>query len=543
MDTVIVRMPAVALRGMVILPGMIAHFDISRDKSIKAVEKAMMEEQKIFLAAQKDVEQEEPGIDDLYQVGIIAEVKQVIKMQNNIVRILVEGKERAKLESFVETTEYLLAEVLRLEDDTEEELAPEVKEAMVRSLSETFQKYATVNPRIGKEMQRQMSETKELDVLMDQMANNLPIYYEQKQRILEAVSLTERYEVLLGILLKEIDVIAIKNDFQAKVKERVDKNQRDYILREQMKLIREELGEDHTESDADSYLEALKKLKADKEVKDKIRKEIERFKSISSNSSESAVSRGYIETLLELPWNKESKDNKDLKNAERILNEDHYGLEKVKERILEFLAVRNLTSKGESPIICLVGPPGTGKTSIARSVAKALDKKYVRICLGGVRDEAEIRGHRKTYVGAMPGRIVNGLRSAGVRNPLMLLDEIDKMSSDYKGDTASALLEVLDSEQNNKFRDHYVELPIDLSEVLFIATANSVQDIPRPLLDRMELIEVTSYTENEKAHIAKEHLLEKQILRNGLKKDQLTISDKALARIISGYTRESGVRG
>lgn len=543
MDTVIVRMPAVALRGMVILPGMIAHFDISRDKSIKAVEKAMMEEQKIFLAAQKDVEQEEPGINDLYQVGIIAEVKQVIKMQNNIVRILVEGKERAKLESFVETTEYLLAEVLRLEDDTEEELAPEVKEAMVRSLSETFQKYATVNPRIGKEMQRQMSETKELDVLMDQMANNLPIYYEQKQRILEAVSLTERYEVLLGILLKEIDVIAIKNDFQAKVKERVDKNQRDYILREQMKLIREELGEDHTESDADSYLEALKKLKADKEVKDKIRKEIERFKSISSNSSESAVSRGYIETLLELPWNKESKDNKDLKNAERILNEDHYGLEKVKERILEFLAVRNLTSKGESPIICLVGPPGTGKTSIARSVAKALDKKYVRICLGGVRDEAEIRGHRKTYVGAMPGRIVNGLRSAGVRNPLMLLDEIDKMSSDYKGDTASALLEVLDSEQNNKFRDHYVELPIDLSEVLFIATANSVQDIPRPLLDRMELIEVTSYTENEKAHIAKEHLLEKQILRNGLKKDQLTISDKALARIISGYTREAGVRG
>ena len=543
MDTVIVRMPAVALRGMVILPGMIAHFDISRDKSIKAVEKAMMEEQKIFLAAQKDVEQEEPGIDDLYQVGIIAEVKQVIKMQNNIVRILVEGKERAKLESFVETTEYLLAEVLRLEDDTEEELAPEVKEAMVRSLSETFQKYATVNPRIGKEMQRQMSETKELDVLMDQMANNLPIYYEQKQRILEAVSLTERYEVLLGILLKEIDVIAIKNDFQAKVKERVDKNQRDYILREQMKLIREELGEDHTESDADSYLEALKKLKADKEVKDKIRKEIERFKSISSNSSESAVSRGYIETLLELPWNKESKDNKDLKNAERILNEDHYGLEKVKERILEFLAVRNLTSKGESPIICLVGPPGTGKTSIARSVAKALDKKYVRICLGGVRDEAEIRGHRKTYVGAMPGRIVNGLRSAGVRNPLMLLDEIDKMSSDYKGDTASALLEVLDSEQNNKFRDHYVELPIDLSEVLFISTANSVQDIPRPLLDRMELIEVTSYTENEKAHIAKEHLLEKQILRNGLKKDQLTISDKALARIISGYTREAGVRG
>ena len=346
----------------------------------------------------------------------------------------------------------------------------------------------------------------------------------------------------MALLLKEIEITAIKNDFQAKVKAHVDKNQKEYLLREQMKVIREELGEDNTESDADHFMDALGKIKADKEVKEKIKKEIDRFKNISSSSSESAVARGYIETLLELPWNKTSRDNKDLKNAEQILNADHYGLEKVKGRMLEFLAVRNLTSKGESPIICLVGPPGTGKTSIARSVAKALDKKYVRISLGGVRDEAEIRGHRRTYVGAMPGRIVNGLRSAGVKNPLMLLDEIDKMSSDYKGDTASALLEVLDAEQNKKFRDHYVEIPIDLSEVLFIATANSVQDIPRPLLDRMELIEVTSYTENEKLHIAKEHLLAKQMERNGIRPEQLAITDKALAKIISGYTREAGVR-
>ena len=377
---------------------------------------------------------------------------------------------------------------------------------------------------------------------MNQLANSLPVHFEEKQKILDAVSMTERYEVLMALLLKEIEIIAIKNDFQAKVKAHVDKNQKEYLLREQMKVIREELGEDNTESDADHFMDALGKIKADKEVKEKIKKEIDRFKNISSSSSESAVARGYIETLLELPWNKTSRDNKDLKNAEQILNADHYGLEKVKERMLEFLAVRNLTSKGESPIICLVGPPGTGKTSIARSVAKALDKKYVRISLGGVRDEAEIRGHRRTYVGAMPGRIVNGLRSAGVKNPLMLLDEIDKMSSDYKGDTASALLEVLDAEQNKKFRDHYVEIPIDLSEVLFIATANSVQDIPRPLLDRMELIEVTSYTENEKLHIAKEHLLAKQMERNGIRPEQLAITDKAMAKIISGYTREAGVR-
>ena len=542
MDTMIMKMPAVALRGMVILPGMVAHFDVSRAKSIKAVEEAMMDEQKIFLVAQKDVEQENPDIEDLFKIGIIAEVKQVIKLQNNIVRILVEGKERAELSAFLENPDYLLAEIIRFDEEVDDGLPEEAKEAMLRSIQETFGKYVVVNPKMGKELQRQLSEITDLEKLMNQLANSLPVHFEEKQKILDAVSLTERYEVLMALLLKEIEITAIKNDFQAKVKAHVDKNQKEYLLREQMKVIREELGEDNTESDADHFTEALSKIKADKEVKEKIKKEIDRFKNISSSSSESAVARGYIETLLELPWNKTSRDNKDLKNAEQILNADHYGLEKVKERMLEFLAVRNLTSKGESPIICLVGPPGTGKTSIARSVAKALDKKYVRISLGGVRDEAEIRGHRRTYVGAMPGRIVNGLRSAGVKNPLMLLDEIDKMSSDYKGDTASALLEVLDAEQNKKFRDHYVEIPIDLSEVLFIATANSVQDIPRPLLDRMELIEVTSYTENEKLHIAKEHLLAKQMERNGIRPEQLAITDKAMAKIISGYTREAGVR-
>lgn len=542
MDTMIMKMPAVALRGMVILPGMVAHFDVSRAKSIKAVEEAMMDEQKIFLVAQKDVEQENPDIEDLFKIGIIAEVKQVIKLQNNIVRILVEGKERAELSAFLENPDYLLAEIIRFDEEVDDGLPEEAKEAMLRSIQETFGKYVVVNPKMGKELQRQLSEITDLEKLMNQLANSLPVHFEEKQKILDAVSMTERYEVLMALLLKEIEIIAIKNDFQAKVKAHVDKNQKEYLLREQMKVICEELGEDNTESDADHFMDALGKIKADKEVKEKIKKEIDRFKNISSSSSESAVARGYIETLLELPWNKTSRDNKDLKNAEQILNADHYGLEKVKERMLEFLAVRNLTSKGESPIICLVGPPGTGKTSIARSVAKALDKKYVRISLGGVRDEAEIRGHRRTYVGAMPGRIVNGLRSAGVKNPLMLLDEIDKMSSDYKGDTASALLEVLDAEQNKKFRDHYVEIPIDLSEVLFIATANSVQDIPRPLLDRMELIEVTSYTENEKLHIAKEHLLTKQMERNGIRPEQLAITDKAMAKIISGYTREAGVR-
>lgn len=541
MRDISITIPAVALRGMTILPGMVAHFDVSRERSIKAVEEAMMGEQNIFLVTQRDVEDDDPQIDDLYHIGILAKIKQVIKMQHGIVRILVEGEKRAELLGFVESKPFLLVEV-SLPEAEDEEYSTEVKEGMLRAVQETYRRYAALNPKAGKEFLHQVSETKDADKLMDLIVNNLPVYYEEKQKYLEAVTIEERYEVLMELLLSEINIISIKKDFQEKVKQRVDKNQKEYLLREQMKVIREELGEDNTESDADQFLQALKKIKAKKDVKEKIKKEIDRFKNIGTNSSESAVARGYIETLLELPWDKASKDNKDLKNAAKVLDDDHYGLEKVKERMLEFLAVRNLTSKGESPIICLVGPPGTGKTSIARSVARALDKEYVRICLGGVRDEAEIRGHRRTYVGAMPGRIATGLRMAGVKNPLMLLDEIDKVSSDYKGDTSSALLEVLDAEQNSRFRDHYVEIPIDLSEVLFIATANSAQDIPRPLLDRMELIEVSSYTENEKMHIAKEHLVRKQIKKNGLKKDQLSISEEALSMVIRGYTREAGVR-
>jgi ATP-dependent Lon protease len=540
---IVLTMPAVALRGMTILPGMIAHFDISRDKSMKAVERAMILDQQIFLVTQRDVEQDNPTQQDLYRVGILAEVKQVIKLQNNIVRILVEGKQRAQLYGFTDEQEYLEAEILCFGDEEDENLTPQEKEAMVSGIQETFLQYARSNGKLGQDVVRQVDEMTDPEKLMDYVSNNLPVHYEEKQKILEAVTLKERYEVLMALLLKEIDVIAIKSDFQKKVRERVDKHQKEYFLREQMAQIREELGEDDTDSDADSYRETLKELDAPQEVKDRIRKEIDRFKNISGNSSESAVSRGYIETLLELPWYKKSTDNRDLDHAQQILDEDHYGLEKVKERMLEFLAVRNLTSKGDSPIICLVGPPGTGKTSIARSVAKALNKEYVRISLGGVRDEAEIRGHRRTYVGAMPGRIVNGLKTAGVSNPLILLDEIDKVSSDYKGDTASALLEVLDSEQNCKFRDHYVELPVDLSDVLFIATANSQQDIPKPLLDRMEIIEVNSYTANEKFHIAKEHLIAKQMEKNGIRPGQLSIDDAAIDKMIRAYTKEAGVRG
>lgn len=534
------NMPAVALRGLTILPGMIAHFDISRERSLRAVEEAMEQDQKIYLVTQRNVDSEDPTQEDLYQMGIVADIKQVVRLQNDVVRILVDGISRAALLGFTGNEKYLEAEICYC-DSNADSLPEDLREAMLLGVREAFHRYAAVVGKISKELIRQIDQYENLEKLIDYVTNNLPVSYELKQQVLEAEDINDRYQVIVSLLLSQVEVISIKNELQKKVKVRVDKHQKEYVLREQLGVIREELGE-NADSEADEYEKKLSELDAPDYVKEKTKKEIKRFRNMSSSSSESTVERGYIETVLELPWNKMSVDNKDLDHAAQVLDDDHYGLKDVKERILEFLAVRNLTSKGESPIICLVGPPGTGKTSIARSIASALEKKYVRISLGGVRDEAEIRGHRKTYIGAMPGRIVNGLRQAGVSNPLMLLDEIDKVSSDYKGDTSAALLEVLDSEQNCRFRDHYIEMPVDLSEVLFIATANEVSGIPKPLLDRMELIEVSSYTENEKFHIAKEHLVEKQKSKNGIKKEQLTITDSALKDIIRLYTREAGVR-
>ena len=544
-------MPAIALRGLTIFPNMIIHFDVSRQKSIIAVEQAMMQEQKIFLVAQKDMSVEEPGQDDVYTVGTIAVIKQVSKLPGGLVRVLVEGISRAKLEVLEITAlekpedEFLQASVNRIaeevQEEDEEELSVE-EEAMLRQIREMLGRYSMLNPKIAKSLSSHIERADSLAELLDQLAINMPLTYDKKQRVLESIEVGKRYDEMIKILAKEIEIGKLKNKLSEVVRGRVEENQKEFLLREQLKYIRKELGEDQEGTDADNFEAALGKLKASKEVKDKISKELSRFKNLSSHSSEHAVQRGYLETLLELPWEKMSKDNLDIDGAEKKLNDDHYGLEQVKERILEFLAVRALSKKGNSSILCLVGPPGTGKTSIARSVAEALNKKYVRICLGGVRDEAEIRGHRRTYVGAMPGRIVNGLKQAGVRNPLILLDEIDKVSNDYKGDTFSALLEVLDSEQNSHFRDHYVEIPVDLSDVFFIATANSTSTIPRPLLDRMEVIEVTSYTANEKFHIAKNHLVKKQLEANGIKKDQLVFSDNALKDMIQFYTREAGVR-
>lgn len=541
MEDKTLTMPVIALRGMTVLPKMMIHFDISRNKSIAAVEKAMVEDQKVFLVTQRNTEEEDPGMEDLYQVGTVALVKQLVKIPGNVIRVMVEGLERGELLGLYSEDPMLIGEVELLFDQGQ--TADYVTaQAMVRILHEKLEEYGKENPRMMKEVLPNLMVITELGELLDQIAIQLPWDYKNRQAVLESLLLEERYELVLRCLMTEIEITRVKRSIQTKVKENIDKNQRDYILREQLKVIREELGEDNPLSDADEYEKKLKALKADKETKEKIQKEIQRFKSMPGGSQEANVVRMYLETVLDLPWNKMSRDNNDIGHAENILNQDHYGLEKVKERILEYLAVRALTKKGSSPIICLVGPPGTGKTSIARSVARALNKQYVRISLGGVHDEAEIRGHRKTYVGAMPGRVVEALRQAGVSNPLMLLDEIDKVSSDYKGDTSSALLEVLDGEQNVKFRDHYVEIPVDLSNVLFIATANTTQTIPGPLLDRMEVIEVSSYTENEKFHIAKDYLVKKQLERNGLLGSQVSISDHALEKIIRNYTREAGVR-
>lgn len=541
MEEQVIVMPTVALRGMTILPGMVQHFDVSRPKSIAAVEKAMLGDQKLFLVSQKRPEIPDPELSDLYQIGTVSVVKQLVKLPSKNVRVLVEGLEKAELLCFDTEEPYLMGEI-SLMGEEEEDTEPLAGEAMLRILKDKLEEYGTVNQRVAKETLPALLLIGDLKEMLKQIPIQMPWDYTVCQAILECSSISAKYEAVLQTLMTEMEVYRIKKEFQEKVKADIDQNQKEYILREQMKIIRQELGEDNPLSDADEYQKKTESLKADKEVKEKLLKEIGRFRTMPAGSQEANVLRTYIETLLELPWKKTSKDNEDIRHAEKILNEDHYGLEKVKERILEYLAVRSLTKKGTSPIICLVGPPGTGKTSIARSVAKALNKKYVRISLGGVRDEAEIRGHRKTYVGAMPGRLVEGLRQAGVANPLMLLDEIDKVSSDYKGDTSSALLEVLDGEQNVKFRDHYVEVPVDLSQVLFIATANTTQTIPGPLLDRMELIEVNSYTENEKFHIAKDYLVGKQIERNGLTPQQIVFSDKCLEKIIHNYTREAGVR-
>ena len=535
-------LPALALRGTTILPDMIVHFDVSRERSMKAIEAAMLQDEKIFLVTQKDPEIETPEIKDLYKVGTVAYIKQVVKLPHDLLRVLVEGLERSELVGLEQEEPFLMAETVGVEEDGAQ-YGRSLREAMYRSIRELFQRYCLESGRISKDLAAKILNIQNLEELVSQISVNVPLSYQNQQKILEALTLEEQYEVLAAILTNEIEVLQIGHDLQHKLKARVDKNQREYILREQLKLIREELGEDNTADTAEEYRDKLKELQASKEVRDKISKEIDRFKSMNSSAAESSVLSTYIETLLDLPWDKKSEDSMDLEEAWKILEEGHYGLKDVKERIMEFLAVRKLTSGGKSPILCLVGPPGTGKTSIAKSVAEALHKKYVRICLGGVRDEAEIRGHRKTYVGAMPGRITVALQQAGVSNPLMLLDEIDKTSSDYKGDTSAALLEVLDPEQNSRFNDHYVEVPQDLSEVLFIATANDMEGIPRPLLDRMEVIEVSGYTENEKEHIAREHLIPKQLEVNGIPKGKMTIQPAALRKMITLYTREAGVRG
>ncbi len=534
-------LPTIALRGMTVLPDMVIHFDINRKKSIHAVEKAMQTNETIFLLTQKDIDTANPVQDDLYSVGTVAKVKELIKLPKGIVRVLVAGKYKGMVNTVSESDGMLISDIVT---DRDWFLAPDnlTQIAMIRSLNELICRYAAVNQRFSKDILKEWLIAKYLQEKVKKILADYPVDYTVKQKFLEMSDVNEIYEQLARMFIEDINIFDIKKELEDGIKEKVEKNQKEYYLREQLKYINEELEGTDGSSEIDEYMEKLESLNAADEIKEQIEKEIRRYKVLSQGSSEANVERGYIETLLSLPWENSSQDSDDIENAAKILDENHYGMKKVKERILETLAVRKVSHDADAPIICLVGPPGTGKTSIARSVAQSLNKEYVRICLGGVKDEAEIRGHRRTYVGAMPGRIIDGLRKAKVKNPLMLLDEIDKVSNDYRSDTSSALLEVLDGEQNSHFVDHYIDMPVDLSEILFIATANDLSEVSRPLLDRMEIIEVSSYTKNEKLHIAKEHLVAKQLKKNGLTKKSVRFTDKALAKIIDGYTMEAGVR-
>ncbi len=551
-----IKKPLMALRDVVALPGVTAYIEVAKAETVSAMEAAMENDQMVFTAAKRDAESSDVNMDNLFEVGTIAKVKQIARMPDKYVRVVLEGEKRAHLLSLESTDEgYILANIQESEEEEDVwnnadilsnhgEPTEQLKRvAMIRQVKQLFREYCDRQGKMGQQLQDMVSESIDLDRIIYMITANLPIHYHLKQGIIEPDRIEDRFTELMIVMERELGILRLQGDISEMVKQQVEDNQKEYYLREQIKAIHKELGEDDAESEADKFERKLAKLKATDKVKKKIQEEISRYKRISSNNSESAVIRGYLETLLAMPWKKMSRDNTDVAHAKEILDADHYGLEKVKERILEYLAVKKLNKNGTGTIICLVGPPGTGKTSIAKSVAKALGRKYVRICLGGVRDEAELRGHRRTYVGAMPGRVINAVKNAKVKNPLILFDEIDKMVSDGRGDPAAAMLEILDPEQNKHFSDHYLELSFDLSKAFFICTANGTDTISRPLLDRMEVIELPGYTENEKFHIAKEHLWTKQLAQNGITKQQLTITDKALRTVILRYTREAGVRG
>ncbi|CZR98761.1 MULTISPECIES: endopeptidase La [Clostridioides] len=539
------ELPLIPLRGLAIFPYMILNFDIGREISLKALDQAMMEEELIFLTSQKEADVDEPGEDDFYHVGTICKVKQMIKLPGDTVRVLVEGVSRGRVKQIEQEEGYFKAvieEIVFDSDNLDSETEVEI-EAFVRNVFDAFEEYINIGNRVSPEILISLADIEDVDRFIDTIAANIYLKSSQKQEILEEFDIKKRLELIYSILLEEIDILKIEKKITLRVKKQMNKVQKEYYLREQLKAIQKELGEEEDiNSEADEYREKLKKIKAPKTTKEKIEKEIDKFSKISSMSPDVSVSRNYLDTIFSLPWNKETKDKLDINKANAILDEDHYGLEKVKERILEYLAIRTLAKSLKGPIICLVGPPGTGKTSIVKSIARALNRKFVRISLGGVRDEAEIRGHRRTYVGSIPGRIINGVKEAQTKNPVFLFDEIDKMAADYKGDPASAMLEVLDPEQNKDFVDHYLEIPFDLSKILFVTTANSLGNIPRPLLDRMEIIEVSGYIEEEKLNIAKKYLLPKQIKEHALKENFIKMDDETLRSIINHYTREAGVR-